>query len=158
MNLKKLILLLLLGVAGYWAYGYFTTNFSQEMIAYKRYANALLDNEPSRARTVIQGDQPSQAFANYSRRQERMPGEIDFVYYEVLSKVKVEETGTTTLTVRQKVYYDPEGVDTFKFALWKKQIWQDVHTVQMRMNQSAWKVINFSDFFTIEAAQQSTRL
>lgn len=150
MKLKTFVFLIIFGAFGYWAYGYITTQFSQEAMAYKRYAEALLDGDGSKVQNLVTGDLGKKPFMANRIRQDRIGGDVRFTYYEFLSHQYSEDRKTVTMRVRQSIRVDPPGQDSF----FGKEVRRELHTVTLVRDQSAWKVEQFQDAATSEYSSE----
>lgn len=144
MNLKTLLLVGLLGLAGYFCYNFIVTNYNQPAIAYKRFASALLDGDSARARPQALNDEAMNPFNFHSDRQRWLNGKKRFVWYTFLDRRYSDDGNTVTLVVRQTVRVDPPGSDSF----FGTEVRQDRHFVTLVLDQSAWKIKRFEDSAT----------
>ncbi len=141
MRLRTLLLIVVLAVIGYQAYMYLTVHLSQDVMVYKRFANAVLAGEASKVRSLIGDPSVDDAFLATLERDELFPGEIRFSFYTVLQRKVSADGRTVELRVRQLVRYDPEGADTY-FGV---DSHRDIHTVILQRDGSAWKIVEFAD-------------
>lgn len=141
MNLKTLLVVGLLAIIGYYGYDFAVTQFSQPAMAYKRYATAVLDNDRTRAKALVIGDDALAAFAFNNERQSWLNGEHRFVWYTFLDQRMSGDGDRATLVVRQTVRVDPPGSDSF----FGTEVRQDRHFVTLEQDQSSWKVVSFED-------------
>lgn len=141
MKLRTLLLIVVLGLIGYQSYLYLSVHLSQDVMVYKRFANAVLSGEASKVRGVIGDPGVDDAFLATFERDELFPGTIRFSFYTVLNRRVSSDGRTVELRVRQVVRFDPPGVDTYFGA----ETQRDIHTVILRREGAAWKVIEFAD-------------
>jgi len=155
MKLKNLIGILVIGAVGYFGYKFLVTNFSGEAMVYKRYAEALIDGEPSRIKQLVTREgNAMEAFKARKQREDIINGEVRFTWYEFKDKKVSEDGNTITLVVLQKMRVDPSGDDTF----YGTEVRKDRHTVVMKKFQSSWQVESFEDTATMNyRASQSER-
>ncbi|WP_309387792.1 hypothetical protein [Cerasicoccus frondis] len=154
MKLKSLIGILFVGVVGYVGYTYLVSNFSSEAMVYKRYADALLDAEPSRIKQLVTSPAVLEPFKAREQRKDFVNGDIRFTWYNFKDKTKSEDGNTVTLVVLQNMRVDPPGQDTF----YGTEVRTDRHTVTLKKFQSSWQVDSFSDTPTTQyKASQSSR-
>lgn len=147
MKLKSLLLLILFGVLGYWLYDYGTTQFSQEVMTYKRYASALLEGDASKVKNFISNNDALKPFQDQKARMEFLNGEQRFVWYRVDHKRFSQDRKTVDLRVTQWVRVDPPGADSF----FGTEVRKDVHNVTLVKEQSAWRVERFRDSVSVPA-------
>lgn len=141
MRLRTLLLIVVLGLIGYQAYLYLSVHLSQDVMAYKRFANAVLAGEASQVRALIGDPNVDDAFLATVERDDLYPGTIRYSFYTILNRRVSSDGRTVELRVRQLVRYDPEGVDTY----FGTESHRDIHTVILRREGAAWKVIEFTD-------------
>ena len=144
MKLKTLILLAVLGAAGYYAYGFAVTQYNQPALAYKRYAAALMEGDAARAKSQALDEEALIPFQYHDRRMRRLGGEKRFVWYTFLDQNFAEDGKSVTMVVRQTVRVDPPGSDSF----WGTEVRKDRHIVTLVKEKSAWKVKRFDDSAT----------
>ncbi len=144
MKLRTLIFLILLGIGGYYSYNFAVTQFNQPALVYKRYADALLEGDRSRAKTLAVNEAALSAFNAQAERRERLDGEERFVWYTFLNQQFSNDGKTVTMVVKQTVRVDPPGSDSF----FGTEIRKDRHIVTLVQDQSAWKVQQFEDSAT----------
>ena len=144
MKLKTLLLLILLVIAGYFVYDFATTQFSPTAMAYKRYAQALLDGDISRARTKVLNKDALIPFAAEAERREFIGGRLRFVWFDVVEERASADGQTKTLIVNQILRVDPEGYDSF----FGTEVKRDRHVVVLVKDRAAWKIKSFSDSAT----------
>ncbi|MEM8550118.1 MAG: hypothetical protein AAGF10_04950 [Verrucomicrobiota bacterium] len=146
MTLKKLFTLLILGALGYWAYLFISENFNQPALAYKRFAEVLLDGDSGLAKPMVAADQPLTAFKSHAERMKRLNGEPRFTWYDFISRQNSADGKTVSFVVRQIVRVDPPGEDTY----FGTEVRSDLHYITLVQDQSAWKVASFEDATTSE--------
>lgn len=151
MKLKTLLLLMLFAVAGYYGYSFAVTQFNQPAITYKRYADALMDGDRARAKSIVASDDALRPFDAAAQRRDRLNGESRFVWYTFLNQRFSPDGNSVTMTVKQTVRVDPEGSDSF----FGTEIRKDRHTVTLVKDQSSWKVTQFEDSATQMLGAQS---
>ncbi|WOO39456.1 hypothetical protein [Rubellicoccus peritrichatus] len=144
MKLKTLLLLAILGAAGYYAYGFAVTQYNQPALAYKRYAAALMEGDRARAKSQAVDDEALVPFQYHAQRMSRLDGEQRFVWYTFIDQRFSEDGNSVTMVVRQTVRVDPPGSDSF----FGTEIRKDRHTVTLIKDQSAWKIKRFDDSAT----------
>ncbi|WP_309397687.1 hypothetical protein [Cerasicoccus maritimus] len=154
MKLKNLVAIIIVGSLGYLGYTYLVTNFSSEAMVYKRYADALLDGEPSRIKQLVTGQDVLFPFQAREQREDFLNGEVRFTWYNFKNKVVSPDGNTVTLTVVQNVRVDPPGTDSF----YGKEVRSDRHVVTLKKFQSSWQISSFADTPTAEfKAEQSAK-
>lgn len=141
MKLKTLLLLAILGAAGYYAYGFAVTQYNQPALAYKRFAAALMEGDRARAKSQAYDDDALTPFNFHAERMSRLDGEQRFVWYTFLNQKFSEDGNSVTMVVRQTVRVDPPGTDSF----FGTEVRKDRHTVTLIKEQSAWKIQRFDD-------------
>lgn len=141
MNVKTLILLLLLALAGFLFYDYATSQYSPDAMAYKRFANAVMEGDASRVRSMAADDSVMDAIQAAGHRLEWINGEPRFVYYTFLRRMPSEDGSRVDLTVRQSIRVDPEGSDSF----FGTEIRRDQHRVTLEREGPTWRVTQFED-------------
>lgn len=154
MKLKNLVAIIIVGSLGYLGYTYLVTNFSSEAMVYKRYAEALLDGEPSRIKQLVTDQGVLLPFSAREQREDFLNGEVRFTWYSFKNKVVSADGKTVTLTVLQNVRVDPPGTDTF----YGKEVRTDRHVVTLEKFQSSWQISSFADSPTASyKAEQSSK-
>lgn len=150
MKLRTLIFIILLGIGGYYGYQFAVTQFNQPALIYKRYADALLEGDRSRAKTLVVNEAALAPFDAQAARREMLGGEERFVWYTFLDQKFSNDGNTVTMVVKQTVRVDPSGSDSF----FGTEIRKDRHIVTLTKDQSAWKVQQFEDAATQMASAQ----
>lgn len=142
MKLKKLIGILVVGTVGFFGYKFLVTNFSSEAMVYKRFANAVIDGESSRIKTIVSREgNAMDAFQARKQRQELINGEVRFTWYEFKDKRVSPDGDYVNMTIVQNMRVDPPGEDTF----YGTEVRKDRHTVTLKKNQSSWLIEDFED-------------
>lgn len=141
MRLRTLLLMVVLGLIGYNAYDYLSVHLSPDVMAYKRFANAVLAGEASNVRALIGDPAVDDAFLATVERDELYPGKIRFSFYTVLSRRFSPDGNTVELKVRQQVRYDPPWAETLIGA----ESHRDIQYAVLRREGGIWKVVEFTD-------------
>ncbi len=144
MNVKTLILILLLAMAGFLFYDYATSQFSPDAMAYKRFANAVLEGDVARVRNMAANESVMDAMNAITQRNDLINGKPRFVYYTFLRKIPSEDGNRVDFTVRQSIRVDPPGSDSFLGS----EVRRDQHVVTLERDGPAWKVAHFEDMPT----------
>ena len=144
MKPKQLIFILIVIGIGWWSYGVIRTHTSGDVIAYKSFAKALMRGDGSAARReVARGvDQPMAAF-NYreEREEQHFQGfEKVFTYYRIISHQRTGE-GRSVIRAEQVTRVNAPGESKF-YGARRVSI---RHTVELIQEQSAWRVLRFTD-------------
>lgn len=150
MSMKKLLGLIAFGFVTYFCFQYLAAHFSADAMVYKRYADALLDNEITRVRPLIGGHGAEIPFQASRERREFVGGEIRFAWYEFLVKEYSADGNTARLTVVQNLRVDPPGEKSFLGTETRR----DEHSVILVRESTSWKVQSFSDAATLRQGAQ----
>lgn len=154
MKLKNLIGLIILISVGYFGYTFLVTNFSSEAMVYKRYAEALLESEPTKVKPLMDPEgNAMEAFSANKERKDFLNGDVRFTWYEFKDKKVSPDGNFVTLTVVQNVRVDPPGADTF----YGTEVRRDRHVVELRKHQSTWRIVSFGDTATMQHQAQNAK-
>lgn len=140
---RRILFLFILAGVGFYTYDVVKDHTALEVIAFKQYSAAVLDNDMLAARKLVKNDIALHPLRYREKRQDAINGDVRFVWYDI-RKLKRSDTGrNTTLQVRQTIRYDPPGHDSF----WGTDKIINHQFVTMEKEKSAWKVIDYRDNF-----------
>lgn len=145
MKLKTAILLLLVAFGGYYGFGTYTTHTSREVIAYKAFASALMEEDLVKARRWAFDEEAMRSFRTADRRRDYYRGDVRFRVHQILRHEPVATGDQVRLRVRQITRLDLEGE---RATLWGGHRRDEIHQVVLRRDADRnWKVVSFSDAF-----------
>ena len=147
---RRLVSILLLIAFGYYAYNMVRVHTSHEVIAFKQFSSALMENDRMAAKKLVVGDRQLEPFSKRAKRDEALRGDVRWTYYKIRNFRRSEDGKTSTLRVRQIIRLDPPGMDSF-FGTEKIINIQDVVLVSPK---SAWKIEQYRDNFYFPGMKQ----
>jgi hypothetical protein len=111
MTLRGLLILILVGVVGYWTYSVVSAHTSPEVVAYKSFASALQrGNSLSARQHVAAGEsQPMVAFQHFSERQSQLfnnDGDPVFTYHRILRRSRSQDNRRASLRIEQVIRFN----------------------------------------------------
>ena len=142
MKLKSAIMLLLISTMGYFGYGFVRTHTSGDVIAYKNFARAVMNNDQARASRVALGNDVLKVFEEQKERMARYRGHVKFTYHQILEQRFSEDGHSVYLRVRQVTRLDP--FNTEKTLLGSRSI-EEIHSVTMVQKNLVWRVQRFDE-------------
>jgi len=141
---KKLIFWTIVLIGAYFMFSYVRMHTHGDVIAYKRFAKAVMKKDDYIARQVSV-DGSDLANKVISRHDERMElyrdADIVFTYYAIDERRVSEDGRTVYLSAEQVSRVNPEGYDT----IWGEEEVRIQHTVQMIKRDGIWLVATFND-------------
>ncbi|MEM8866703.1 MAG: hypothetical protein AAGC73_00390 [Verrucomicrobiota bacterium] len=142
MKPKKLITWAIVAFLGYQLFGYVKEHTSPQVIAYKRFANAVMNGNLAIAEDRAVEGYARQVMASQAAREELFDGyDVVFTYYEVKS-ISVDPSGTSaTVHAEQVTRVNPEH----ESVLWGKEAIRIRHSVRLVKDKDVWLVTNFTD-------------
>jgi hypothetical protein len=141
--MKNLLLLILIGIGGYWGWNQYQVQTSPAFKCYTQYFNALLEENRTDLNSYASSPEALRPLYNNTRRKALYnQGKERFVYYHVISEHHSPNGYLVQLRVKRVQRYDPPGEDTF----YGKKSVSDVHYVTLKKDHSGeWKVTAFED-------------
>lgn len=140
--LRKLLTWALVLAVGYYALEYVRTHTSPEVVAYKRFAKALMQED---LYSLRQASSPELTAKVYSQQSERMKSyqgyRILFSYYKVINRVRASDGKSATIVVDQVSRLSPEG----HAGIWGERELRVRHRVQLEQTGYSWRVTDFVD-------------
>jgi hypothetical protein len=136
----KLIVLVLAGALGWWAYGKYFRD-SEPVHAYKAFASAWANARPDQAAGLTAGPSASRAIIEKSLYNLMGGVPVQHVHgvgFEIESELP--RGSSVLITAVQTVAYDPPGVTSALGGAAKADVRQ---TVEMTQTTDGWKVISF---------------
>ncbi|MEM1223993.1 MAG: hypothetical protein AAGH40_14680 [Verrucomicrobiota bacterium] len=142
MKPKKLITWAIIAFLGYQIFGFVKNHTSPQVIAYKRFANAVMKGDLAIAQDRAVEGYAREVMANQGARRELFKGyDIVFTYYAIKS-INVDESGTSASVFAEQVSrVNPDHVNT----LWGEEEIRIRHSVRLVRKNDVWLVTSFSD-------------
>jgi len=141
---KKLIFWAIFLIGAYFMFGYVRMHTHGDVVAYKRFAKAVMKKDDYIARQVSV-DRSGLAGKVLAQHEERMElfGDADIVFtYYTIDERRVSADGKTVyLSAEQVSRVNPEGYDT----IWGEREVRIRQTVQMVERDGLWLVASFND-------------
>ncbi len=145
MRLKNIILFFAVAFAGYMAYGYAVLHFNQASMVYKNFADAVLRDEPDKARLYVADAAALDAFKTAGLRRKYLgDGDVKLVYYSIDHVFFSADGNGATIDGRQIARVDPPGAG----SVFGKNTVTFSNRVQMEKVNGIWKVKTFEDDLT----------
>ena len=137
-GIKKLLFWAVLLTAGYYGLDYVTIQTRGDVVAYKRFAKALIENDPYSARQAANEDLAAKVFESNDERMSRFEGgRVLFTYFNVISDHTSNSGETSNLTVEQ-VSRVASGGNT---GIWGDRAVRVVHRVALEQKKNQqWKI------------------
>lgn len=149
MKPKKLLYWTLCGVMAYNFYGYTKMHTSGDVIAYKRFASAVMKEDSYTARNASDGEVAGIALGSQDVREGMFEGaDLVFTRYEIKDRQVSADGKMVTLTADQVSRVNPDGFDT----LWGEREVRIRQTIRLVQKHDAWKVMQFDDPAVMKAA------
>lgn len=142
-GIKKLLFWAVLLTAGYYGLDYVTIQTRGDVLAYKRFAKALIEDDRYSARQASSKDFAAKVFESNEERMSRFEGgRVLLTYFNVISEHISNSGKTSNLTVEQ-VSRVASGGHT---GIWGDRAVRIVHRVALEQKENQqWKVVSFSD-------------
>lgn len=142
MKLKKVIFWIIFGVIAYILLDYTHTHTRNDVLSYKRFADAVLKGDDFLVRTTSMGPVAAQVSESQEARQELLGGaKRVFTYYRILDRNVTDDGKFSFITAEQVSRVNPEGFDT----VWGEVAVRIRHTVKLEAQNHSWRVVQFSD-------------
>lgn len=142
LGIKKLIFWAVILTVGYYGLDYVKVHTSGDVVAYKRFAKALMDADHYSARQASNKDLAAKAFSQNDERMKAYEGgRVLFTYFEVARQNLTKGGKASTLVVEQ-VSRVTSGGHT---GVWGDREIRVRHTVELEQKNYAWKVTSFID-------------
>lgn len=142
LGLRKLIVWTVLLIAGYYGLDYVKVHTSSDVIAYKRFAKALMENDYYSARRTSNNELAARVL---KRNEERLKayrgGRVLFTYYEVISQNQSSDGKTSSLVADQVSRVASNG----QTGIWGDAEIRIRHRVELAQENQIWKVSSFTD-------------
>ncbi|MFU8847984.1 MAG: hypothetical protein ACNA77_04620 [Opitutales bacterium] len=140
--LRKLLTWALILVMGYYTLEYLRTHTSSEVLAYKRFAKALMQDDLYSLRQVSSPEVAAKVYSQQSERIKLYQGSrILFSYYKVINRVRASDGKSATLIVEQVSRLSPEG----HTGVWGDREVRVRHRVKLEQTGLSWRVTDFID-------------
>ncbi|MGB0742959.1 MAG: hypothetical protein ACPGSB_00400 [Opitutales bacterium] len=141
-GVKKLLFWVVLIAGGYYGLDYVKVHTSSDVVAYKRFAKALIENDLYSARQASNRDLAEKAFATNPERMKYFRGaRVLFTYYDVISQKFSKDGQTSFLVVEQVSRTNSNG----KVGFWGDGEIRIRQTARLEKEDLFWKVTNFTD-------------
>jgi len=139
---RKLLVLFALSGVSLYGYDAIHVHTSQEVIAFKQYASAILEGD---ARTVARMSVDKKdgllPLKKCKKRNQALRGDIKFTYYSIKDVSKSADGKVVTLSAQQITRLDPPGTTSI-FGL--ERIVNN-QQITLEADKSAWKVKSYRD-------------
>lgn len=141
-GLRKLIFWACLLFLGYHGLNFVRVQTSSDVLAYKRFAKALLKNDPYSVRQASSAEVHERAFSqNDARMKLYNGGRILFTYFDVVSQNVAKNGSLSRLVVDQISRVSSSGQPGF----WGDREIRVRHTVELERADYLWIVTRFVD-------------
>ncbi|PXA04659.1 hypothetical protein DDZ13_05665 [Coraliomargarita sinensis] len=128
--------------AGYYGLDYVKVHTSGDVVAYKRFAKAVMENDHHGVRKVSNKELAAETFRNNEERRKVYQGaRVLFTYFEVISQ-KLARDGKSSSLVVEQVSRVSSGGQT---GIWGDREIRVRHTAQLEKENHTWKVAGFID-------------
>lgn len=141
-GIPKLIFWAIVLVGGYYGLNYVKVHTSADVVAYKRFAKAVLNADSHVARQVADSELVEAVIEKDDRRQELYNGvRILLTYYKVLSQNLTPDGNSSILVVEQISRVDSAGQPGF----WGDREIRMRHTAKLEYENYRWRVTHFDE-------------
>jgi hypothetical protein len=141
-GLKKLIFWMIVIAVGYYGLDYVKVHTSRDVIAYKRFAKAILEGDAYGARQASSKELAAKALSRQEEREELFDGtRVLFTYFEVVRHRPARDGKSSSLVVDQVSRVTSSG----KTGIWGDGEIRIRHTVQLEQKNQHWTVSEFID-------------
>jgi hypothetical protein len=145
MRLKNVLLFLAVAFAGYMAYGYAVLHFNQASMVYKNFADAVLRDEPDKARLYVADAAALEAFKYAALRRKYLgDGDVKLTYYSIDHVYFSNDGNAATIEARQISRVDPPGSG----SVFGKTTVTFSERTQLEKVNGIWKVKHYEDDLT----------
>ncbi|MFP4070020.1 MAG: hypothetical protein ACOCVJ_03150 [Verrucomicrobiota bacterium] len=143
MKPKKVIFWIIFGVLAYSMFGYVQMHTRGDVIAYKRFAKAIMKNDDyTVGQMVLEKKLAREVLASGEERMELFDGaEIVFTFYDIDERRLSEDGKTAFISAEQVSRVNPEGFDT----IWGEREVRIRQTVRLVLENQAWRIASFND-------------
>lgn len=142
LGLRKLLFWAIVLTVGYYGLDYVKVHTSGDVIAYKRFAKALLKNDHYTARQTSSKDLAAAVMSRNEEREKLYNGaRVLFTYFEVYSQHLSKDGKSSTLIVEQVSRVGSHG----QVGVWGDGEIRIRHTVELEQHNHLWKVTRFID-------------
>lgn len=141
-GIKRLLFWAIVMVVGYYGLDYVRVHTSDNVIVYKRFAKALMENNHYSARQASSKELAAEVFARNSERMKPYRGtRVLFTYYDVVRQTMSRDGKASTLVVDQVSRVASGGQTGF----WGDREIRVRHTAQLEKEGQLWRVTSFTD-------------
>ena len=142
LGLRKLIFWMILLVGGYYGLDYVKVHTSSDVVAYKRFAKALMEGDHYSVRRASSKELAAEVLSRNDERMKAYEGaRVLLTYYEVVSQNLARDGKTSSLVVDQ-VSRIASGGQT---GIWGDREIRVRHSVELAQENQIWKVSGFTD-------------
>lgn len=142
LGLRKLVVWMVLLFAGYHGLDYVKVHTSGDVVAYKRFAKALLESDHYSARRASNKELAAKALSKDDERMEAYKGaRVLLTYYEVIAQNLAKDGKTSSLVVEQVSRVASQG----QTGIWGDGEIRVRHRVELERENQIWKVSGFID-------------
>jgi len=142
LGLRKLIFWMVVLAAGYYGLDYVKVHTSGDVVAYKRFAKAIMENDHYSARQASSQELAAKALSRKKERAKIYGGSrILFTYFEVVRQNVARDGKSSSLIVEQVSRVASSG----QTGIWGDREIRVRHSVQLKQENYLWKVSEFSD-------------
>lgn len=140
MKPKRLIFWTVFGICAYQTFGYFKTHTDPDVVAYKRFAKAVISQNNYVLKTTAEHDVFGNANTLKASNDKQLEGFEQIITYYVINSHRKSPDGLRAfIQAEQVTRVNPEGIDTF----WGKEEIRIPHTVELFRDGDAWKIVEF---------------
>lgn len=142
LGIRKLLFWAIAIAIGYHGLDYVKVHTSSDVVAYKRFAKALIQNDSYTVRQTSDKDLAAKVLSRNDKRMERYDGaRVLFNYYEVVSQDLAGDGKSANLVVEQVSRVASSG----QTGIWGDREIRVRHTVKLEQKNHSWKVVSFID-------------
>ncbi|MGJ8649919.1 MAG: hypothetical protein ACSHX4_06140 [Opitutaceae bacterium] len=143
MKPKKIIFWAIFAILAYNFFSYSITHSSSEVIAYKRFAKALLKNDSYVARELTLDRNYALAVFDENPARQKLFGDNSIVFtYYVIKEQRVSDDEQTAFVIAEQVSrVNPKGQST----VWGTSEVRILHKVKLVKKNDVWKLESFHD-------------
>lgn len=140
MKPKRVIFWAVFGFCAYQLFGYFKTHTDPDVVTYKRFAKAVVDQNDYVLKTTAEQNVFGNAGVLKASNDKQLEGfEQIITYYVINSHRKSPDGRRAYIQAEQVTRVNPEGIDSF----WGKEVIRIPHTVELFRDGDAWKIVEF---------------
>ena len=142
MTPKKLLTWIILSVIAYQLFGYVKTHTTGDVVAYKRFAKAIKENDDYIIRNSSNSRVTGKVLNSQTARTELFRGaKVVFTYYVINERRLAEEGKIAYISADQVSRINPEGFDT----LWGEVELRIPQSIQLVLEKGVWTVAEYHD-------------